>query len=128
MGPYAGFLIMANQKEETRTQIPLLSVFDVSQFDTTGFASFFLPPADETSTNNNSGTRGLNKLDIGISVGLGYEINNLHFNLMYSQGLLDYRDKDIQGKEKKSALSTFRFSITYLFDLKSNKESKARLN
>ncbi|MCB0402285.1 MAG: PorT family protein [Flavobacteriales bacterium] len=124
-GPYAGFLIMANRKEETRTQIPLMNVIDVSQFDSTGLFSAFLPAADETTTSQTSGTDGLNKMDVGFIAGIGYEMNQLHFNLMYSQGLLDYRDD--RGKEDFSALSTFRFSIAYLFDLKGNKEASPRL-
>lgn len=125
-GPYAGFLITANRKEETRTQIPLMNVIDISQFDSTGLFSAFLPAADETTSSQNSGTDGLNKMDLGFIAGISYEINQLHFNLMYSQGLLDYRDD--RGKDDFSALSTFRFSIAYLFDLKGNKESSPRLD
>ncbi len=125
LGPYFGYLLTANRQEETRTQIPLLNVIDISQIDSTGLISAFLPPADETTTNSASGTRGLNKMDIGFNVGIGYEMNDLHFNLMYSQGLLDYRDN--QGNNDKSPLNTFRFSIVYLFDLKSNTEASARM-
>ncbi len=126
LGPYAGFLLTANRKEETRTQIPLLNVFDISQFDSTGFASAFLPPADETNSSQTSGKNGLNSVDIGMIAGIGYEMNNLHFNLMYSQGFLDYRSE--QGEEDLSPLNTFRFSIVYLFDLKPNIESTPRID
>jgi hypothetical protein len=121
LGPYFGLLLMANKKEEQRTQIPLLNVIDISQFDSTGFASAFFPPADETVLSSKSTTENLNSLDIGMNVGIGYEMNNLHFNLMYSQGFLDYR-KD-RGNDGVSPLKTIRISIVYLFDLKKDVES-----
>ena len=126
IGPYFGMLLTASRKEETRTQIPLLSVIDISQFDSTGFASAFLPEADETSTSKRSGTENLNMLDIGMNVGFGYEMNNLHFNLMYSQGFLDYRKN--KGSDKTSPLKTIRFSIVYLFDLEKKTTPASRLD
>lgn len=125
LGPYFGAVITATRNQETRTQIPLLNVIDISQFDSTGFASAFLPEADETSTSKRSGTDKLNMLDIGMNVGIGYEMNNLHFNLMYSHGFMDYR-KD-KGNDNTSTLKTIRFSMVYLFDLKPNNESTPRL-
>ncbi len=126
IGPYFGMLLTATKKQETRTQIPLLNVIDISQFDSTGFASAFLPAADETSTSKRSDTKGLNLLDIGMNVGIGYEMNNLHFNLMYSQGFLDYRDD--KGSDDTSPLKTFRLSIVYLFDLKKETTTAPRLD
>jgi len=124
LGPYFGLLLMANKKEEIRTQIPLLNVIDISQFDSTGFASAFLPPADETETSSKSTTENLNSLDIGFNVGIGYEMNNLHFNLMYSQSFLDYRND--KGNDDISPLKTIRISMVYLFDLKKNEGSSSR--
>ncbi len=115
-GPYAGILLTANKKEEIRTQIPLLNVIDFSQFDSTGLSSFFLPSADETTTSSESNKDNLRLLDFGFNVGIGYEMNNLHFNLMYSHGLLDYRQEN--NGEKKENLKLIRISIVYLFDLK----------
>ncbi len=121
LGPYFGLLLMANKKEEIRTQIPLMNVIDFSQFDSTGFASAFLPEADETETSSKSTTENLNSLDIGFNAGIGYEMNNLHFNLMYSQSFLDYR-KD-RAEDKLTPLKTIRLSIVYLFDLEKKAES-----
>lgn len=126
IGPYFGVLLTATKKQETRTQIPLLNVIDISQFDSTGFASAFLPAADETSTSKRSDTKDLNIIDIGMNLGIGYEMNNLHFNLMYSQGFLDYR-KD-KGDENFSPLRTFRLSIVYLFDLEKKNAAAPRLD
>lgn len=140
-GPYFGLLINANFKEETQTQIPLLDVLDISQFDSTGLASAFLPDADETSSSSNSSTDGLNKLDIGVNLGIGYQMNQLHFNLFYSKGFLDYtnggdsikKEFDKDGKEttereiESSTLSTFRFSLVYFFELKAKEANSPRL-
>ena len=126
IGPYFGMLLTATKKQETRTQIPILSVIDISQFDSTGFASAFLPEADETTTSKRSGTKNLTTLDVGMNVGIGYEMNNLHFNLMYSQSFFDYR-KD-RGNDDYSPLRTFRISIFYLFDLEKKITPTPRLD
>ena len=123
-GPYAGILLTANKKEEKRTEIPLLNVIDFSQFDSTGFINYFLPPADETTTSSKSDKENLRLLDFGFNIGIGYEMNNLHFNLMYSQGLLDYRQD--QGGESTSRLKTIRLSMVYLFDAEKQEEQSAR--
>ena len=114
-GPYLGVLLTANKKEEKRTQIPLMNVIDFSQFDSTGLSSLFLPSADETTTSSKSNKDNLRLLDFGFNVGIGYEMNNVHFNLMYSHGLLDYREAN--NGEKKENLKLIRISIVYLFDL-----------
>jgi hypothetical protein len=126
LGPYFGLLLMANKKEKVRTEIPLLNVIDISQFDSTGFASSFLPEADATESSSTSTKENLNSLDIGFNAGIGYEMNNLHFNLMYSQSCLDYR-KD-RGDDDITPLKTIRLSIVYLFDLKKDVESTSRFN
>ncbi len=125
-GPYFGWLLMASKKEEIRTEIPLLNVIDVSQFDSSGFASSFLPEADATESSSESTTENLNTLDIGYNVGIGYEMNHLHFNLMYSSSFLDYR-KD-RGDDNVTSLKTIRLSIVYLFDLKKDVDSTSRFN
>jgi hypothetical protein len=126
LGPYFGLLLMANKKEEIRTEIPLLNVIDISQFDSSGFASSFLPEADETESSSKSTTENLNALDIGFNVGIGYEMNNLHFNLMYSNSFLDYR-KD-RGDDSVTPLKAIRLSMVYLFDLKKDVESTSRFD
>jgi len=124
LGPYIGILLTANRKEATTTEIPLLDVIDIESLDSTGFLSLFLPASGETNTTQSSNKDNLNLIDFGFNAGIGYEINNLHFNLMYSYGLLDYR-KD-KGNQKKSTLKTLRISIAYLFDLSKNKGGNAR--
>lgn len=126
VGPYFGMLLTATKKQETRTQIPLMSVLDISQFDSTGFASAFLPEADETETSKKSDKNNLTTVDMGFNIGFGYEMNNLHFNLMYSQSFLDYR-KDRKGDDF-SPLRTFRISVVYLFDLEKKTASTPRID
>jgi hypothetical protein len=118
-GPYFSLLLGANKKNEVRTQIPILNVIDINQFDSTGTFSSLLPSADETKTRSNSSTENLSLLDIGFNLGVGYEMNNLHFNLMYSQSFNDYR-KD-KANYSTQRLNTIRFTVFYLFNLKKNK-------
>lgn len=125
IGPYVGLLFSANKKQEVKTQVPLLNVIDISQYDTTGFASSFLPEAEETTTSSRSDKNNIRVVDIGFNTGIGYEMNNLHFNLMYSQSFFDYRDN--RENDDFSSLKTFRLSIVYLFDLKQNIESTPRI-
>lgn len=125
LGSYFGLVIGATQKEEITTSVPAFDVIDISSIDPTGFASFFLPQSGVESSTS-SGTNGLNLMDVGACGGIGYEMNNLHFNLMYLHGFLDYRDD--RGSEDFSSLRTFRLSMVYLFDLKQNKESAPRLD
>ena len=123
-GPYVGILISASKKEEITTDIPLLDAIDFESLGIDGFTSLFLPSSG-TSTEKISGTEGLRKLDFGFNLGLGYEMNNLHFNLMYSQGLVDYRSD--QTESTKESLKLYRFSIAYLFNFKKN-SSSAKFN
>jgi len=124
-GPYVGILISASKKEEIITDIPLLDAIDFESLGIDGFTSLFLPSSG-TTTENISGTDGLRQLDLGFNVGLGYEMNNLHFNFMYSQGLVDYRS-DQTGSTKES-LKLYRFSIAYLFNFKKTNSSNAKFN
>ncbi|MBL4594386.1 MAG: outer membrane beta-barrel protein [Flavobacteriales bacterium] len=126
LGPYIGILLSATKNEEVTTEIPALDVLDLDALGFGGFASFLLPESG-TETTSISGTDGLRSLDFGVNAGIGYEMNDLHFNFMYSYGLLDYRD-DNEGEDKET-LKLFRVSIAYLFDLtKKDKESSARFN
>lgn len=120
-GPYVGMLFSATKRQEKKTQIPLLNVIDISQFDTTGFASSFLPEAEEVSTSSRADKNNLRVMDLGFNIGIGYEINNLHFNLMYSQSFFDYRDN--RNGDDFSPLKTLRFSMVYLFSLKQKSDS-----
>jgi hypothetical protein len=88
-GPYFSFLLSANKKKVS---------------------------ADETETSSNSSTENLNLFDIGFNIGVGYEFNQLHFNLMYSQSFNDYRKDNADYSIQR--LNTIRFTIFYLFNLK----------
>ena len=114
-GPYIGILIAGSKKEALTTDIPILDVIDLNSLGLGGISSFFLPSSG-TEVSNISGTDGLRKIDIGINAGIGYEINDIQLNLMYSQGILDYRSD--KTDEPKETLNLFRISIGYQFDLK----------
>ena len=115
-GPYFSFLLGANKTKNVRTQIPLLNVIDINQFDSTGTIESFLPSADETETSSKSSTENLNLFDIGFNIGVGYEFNQLHFNLMYSQSFNDYRKDNADLSIQR--LNTIRFTLFYLFNIK----------
>ena len=122
LGPYAALLITANRKEEKTTDIPILDVIDVDALlESSGLGGFgslatsFLPSSG-TESSEKYGTAGLRTLDFGINAGIGYEMNNLHFNFTYSHGLLDYRD-DANKEGNTETLKLFRISIAYFFDL-----------
>ena len=114
LGPYMGILLTASRKEILTTDIPALDVIDLDALGLGGFTSFLLPSSG-TETSSTSGTDGLRLIDFGANAGIGYEMNNLHFNFMYSHGLLDYRD-DNKGSSTET-LKLFRISIAYFFDL-----------
>jgi hypothetical protein len=121
LGPYAAVLIGAKRKEELTTDIPIMDVIDVDLLleqsglgDFGGVISNFIPKSGVESSEI-SGTTGLRKIDTGINAGVGYEMNNVHFNFMYSHGLLDFRDEN-EGKAPRR-LKLFRVSIAYFFDL-----------
>ena len=122
LGPYTALLITANRKEEKTTNIPILDVIDVDALlENSGLGGFgslatsFLPSSG-TESSKKSGTSGLRTLDFGINAGIGYKMNNLHFNFMYSHGLLDYRD-DPNKEGNTETLKLLRISIAYFFDL-----------
>ena len=112
-GPYFGFLMNGKKKEEIRTTAPILQVFDVSSIDSSGLLSIFLPPADETKFSETSSIDNLKRMDIGGAFGIGYQINNLKFNLNYTLGFNDYRIN--QEGEGKSTHKAIRISINYYF-------------
>lgn len=120
LGPYMGVLLAGKKKEEVRTIIPLFSAYDLSFLDPSGVSALFLPPADETIASEESTTENLRTVDFGLNTGLGYQVDALHFNLLYSFSFLDYRDEP--GNSEKKALQTFRFSITYDFPFMGGKK------
>ena len=122
-GPYIGYLVSAVKKETVTTSIPVLDVIDIGSLDPTGLSSLFLPKSEETKTTESNNKDNLNQLDYGLNFGIGYEHNNLHFNLMYSYGLVDYREET--NEQEKSTLKTLRISIAYLFNISKQKKGEA---
>jgi len=122
LGPYGSFLLSASTTESSVTEIPILDAIDVSTLgiDPT-LLNFFLPNTDPVISKTNN-TDGLTRLDIGANIGIGYEVNNLNFNLFYSQGFLDYRTN--RSDADFSSYQNIRFSVAYLFDLKPKRAIK----
>lgn len=115
LGPYFGLLLTASQKEEITTKVPVFDFIDISALDSSGFISGFLPKSG-VGSNTSSGTDGLSLVDIGANIGIGYQMNQLHFNLMYSHGFID--SGEAPNGTTLSPLRTFRVSMVYLFDFK----------
>ena len=122
LGPYVGVLLSARRREEITTTTPFLQTFDISEFDETGLFSAFLPPAEQTVSDERTGTDGLNILDFGASAGIGYEADKVNFNLIYSRGFMDYRDD--RKDEDLEVHQTIRFTVSYLFDLQGDDKLK----
>jgi len=112
-GPYIGFLMNGKKKEEIRTTTPLLQVVDISTFDTTGFISSFLPPADETVFDESSSIDNLKRITVGAAFGLGYSMDNVRFNLNYTMSFDDYRID--RGEDEKDVHKSIRVSVSYFF-------------
>lgn len=123
VGPSIGFLLSANRKETSESTS---NATDVTSFLPGGLGDLIdlgqaasEPDVIETNTKD-----GLNSIDFGLVGGIGYNMDHLQFNLMYTYGFLDY-ENDTNNKELENH-QTVRFSIAYLLNLK--KESTTKID
>ena len=117
VGGYVGFLVGANQKQTTIERTPLMSTFDFSSIDSTGFLSMFLPPAYQETNSESTGTNDLRIFDYGLKGSIGYQMDQVGVRASYSIGLPDYRTKK-EGAVVRNKF--FQFSVYYLFPTKGN--------
>lgn len=119
-GPYIGYLLFAKTDEVVETRFSLTNAIDFGALlggDTAALISAFLPPPYKRTTNSSGSSSGLKTIDVGYTFGLGYEYDNLCFNLIYSQGLLDY-----SSSKSNKHFNIIRFSAAYFFNLKCKKK------
>lgn len=121
VGPYASLLISAKRKEiyETESTAIDASVFIPKEYS---FFNSFLQPSTSPESATINSKDGLALFDVGATVGIGYRIEKLNFNLYYSYGFIDYR-KD-KGEESIDTHKIIQFSIAYLFNISGNKGLK----
>lgn len=120
-GPYASLLVSAKRKEIYETESTAIDASAFIPKEYSFFSSFLQPSSDpETATINSKD--GLALFDVGATVGIGYRVEKLNFNLYYSYGFIDYR-KD-KGEESIDTHKIIQFSIAYLFPLKGSMGSK----
>lgn len=128
-GGYLSFQMNARNKEHKVTQTPIFEAIDIenliSNFDSTGFISSFLPPAYEETTSENSSMDNLAQMDYGLLFGVSYRVNNLQFNAKYILGIPDYRI-EIRTEDEKSRHQFLRLSLTYFLGAE-NKGGKASM-
>ncbi len=119
-GPYAGILLSANRKEVTTSESTALDPTSLIP-DSLGLGglggllSGLTGPPDLGTVKSNS-KDGLASTDFGVIGGIGYHVDNLQFNLMYTFGFLDYRT-GIENEDLNNH-QVIRFSVAYLFNFK----------
>lgn len=112
-GPYIGFLMNGRSKGQIVTRAPSIETVDFSTFDSTGAISAFLPPAYSQTTYETSSIDNFRRMDYGGIFGIGYTVNNLQFNLLYTYGIKDYRKIFSGDTDNHKAI---RLTVTYLVD------------
>lgn len=112
-GPYIGFLMAGRSKGQIVTRAPAIESVDFSTFDSTGTISSFLPPAYSETTYETSSSDNFRKTDYGGIFGIGYTVNNLQFNLLYTYGIKDYRKIFSGDTDNHKAI---RLTVSYLVD------------
>lgn len=123
IGPSVGYLISANRKEETTSESTATDISSIipGGTGTGGLGGLLGTPSNEPITKSISSTKGLRTFDLSAEAGIGYSMDNVKFNLMYSYGLLDYREKKENDFEN---LSLIRFSVVYLFPFYCSKKKE----
>ncbi|MCO6500705.1 MAG: PorT family protein [Vicingus serpentipes] len=128
-GPYTSILLNANRKEvyESESTAIDISTFIPSEYSALEGLLNGLTNNDPESASYSS-IDGLATIDVGVIGGIGYRIDKLNFNLMYSYGFLDYRkDKKNNSTDPHQLV---QFSIAYLFNIKikQKKDSEKEIN
>lgn len=119
-GPYVGFLMNGRSKGQVVARAPAVETVDFSTFDTTGLIASLLPPAYNQTTYETSAIDNFRRMDYGGIFGIGYTVNNLQFNLLYTYGIKDYRKIFSGDTDNHKAI---RLTISYLVDFSKLKAS-----
>jgi len=118
-GAYAGYLLTANRNEIKETRFALTEAIDIGALAGGGatgtLINSFLPPPYKKEVSSSHSKKDLNKLDIGFTLGAGYELDNFCFTIHYTQGFLDYRSS---GGSEHQSFKYISFTTTYLFSIK----------
>lgn len=136
-GPYVGLLIAGSRKEVYETESTAIDPSSLLGGSSGGFGSLlsglFTPQPPESSSYKSR--EGLVLCDLGATIGVGYKVDKLNFNLYYNMGFLDYRQYFTKGflNYKKSdevtsleRHSSIQFCVAYLFNIGGSKGLKNR--
>ncbi|HOV11888.1 MAG TPA: outer membrane beta-barrel protein [Bacteroidales bacterium] len=123
VGPYVSFLISNKTDEEFRQHIPIVETMtglDTIPFYTSIINASF-PGYSEPLVSKMEKDKTIGKIDFGLTAEVSYRLgNNVTLGVSYHQGLLNYRNPAIY---KKDYLTSFNFSIGYLFGFSGNNKS-----
>lgn len=127
-GPYVSFLVSGKVNEQLSQSIPLLETaafLDTIPFFSTMvngmFPGYSKPYLTEEKTRKNLVT-----VDYGFIADISYSINkNFNIGIRYTRGLTNYRSPIIY---KKDYLSSFSFSLSYMFNFEIKQKSKSMLD
>lgn len=124
-GPYLAYMVHAWTKQEEFTEVPFMKAFNIEEFDTTGFISAFLPPAESTNFSESSSRENLNCMDWGFKSTVSYRPNNFGIQLSYLLGLPDYRID--RGELEKKRHHYFQLTMSYRFGFHTQSEFNSRM-
>lgn len=129
IGGFVGYQVSAYQRSYETQRTPTLEAFDVAalleQFGASEYA-LLLPPPYEQVFDETKSKSGLTNFDWGAKAMIGYQSNTFGFNAGYQYGIPDFRKEPAEGSITDNH-HYIQFSITYLFGLGPNKESKSSL-
>jgi len=124
-GPYLDFLLSVNRKEISTSESTAMDITTLLPEELGGIGNLLsnLTSQPNTTPVESSSKEGLSSTDVGIITGIGYQMNNLQFNLMYTYGFLDYRTNT--ENETLDNHKIIHFSVAYLFKLKKKTTTSA---
>jgi hypothetical protein len=126
-GPFVSFLVSGKVKEELTQSIPL---FEAATFiDTIPFFSTMVngmfPGYSKPYITEEKTRKNLVTVDYGFIADISYRINeNFNLGIRYTRGLTNYRSPIIYDKDY---LSSFSFSVSYMFNFSVKQKSKSML-
>jgi len=122
-GPYIGLLLTAKRKEISSTESTATDISSFLPSELGGIGNLFSDLTSQPNTEPlvSTSKEGLSLIDLGVIAGIGYQMNSLQFNLMYTHGFSDYRNNP--ENETLDNHKMIRFSLAYLFKLKKKETS-----
>lgn len=99
-GGYLNYLMTVKNKEQIETYIPIMEVFDLSQFVTDPLLLSLIPESG-TVTETNDSEENMNEFGFGVLAGVSYQTESWILKLGYQHGLNEIRSDEMEMKIKK---------------------------